>query len=145
MTILVAGMSSQDNLLQLLGVSILFIFVLAITYFTTKFVGGYKMGMTKNSNFKVIETLKVTQNKYLQIVQIGKRYFVISIGKDEVHLISELNEEDIILKDTVNMQKGNFTDILSAMIKKQKDKNKQIDLLAENDSAEQEQQNKDLK
>jgi flagellar protein FliO/FliZ len=137
MTILVAEMSSKDNLLQFLGVSILFIFILVITYFTTKFIGGYKMGVDKNSNFKVLETHKITQNKYLQLVQIGKRFFIIAIGKDEIRLISELNEEDIHLKDPFKIQKGNFTDIFSSVVNKQKDKNKQVDQVIQNGQADQ--------
>jgi flagellar protein FliO/FliZ len=144
MTILVAEMSSTDNLLQFLGVSILFIFILAITYFTTKFVGGYKMEMNKNSNFKVHETYKVTQNKYLQIIQVGKRYFVIAVGKEEIQLISEIDEDELTLKDSLKVQKVNFTDMFNTVMNKQKDKNKQIDQMIYNDQTDQENQKNDL-
>lgn len=124
MIILVAGMSNWDNLLQLLGVSILFIFILVITYYTTKFVGGVKLGKTKNSNFRVLETYKVTQNKYLQLVQIGTRYFVISVSKDDIRFIAELNENEVKQQEETKPQKGNFTEIFNLMVNKQKDKNK---------------------
>ncbi|QHQ62087.1 flagellar biosynthesis protein FliO [Anaerocolumna sedimenticola] len=124
MIILTAGMSNLDNLLQLLGVSILFIFILVITYYTTKFVGGAKLNITKNSNFKVLETYKIAQNKYLQIIQIGTRYFVISVGKDDIRFLTELNENEILKQDDLKLQKNNFTDIFNISLKKIKDKNK---------------------
>ncbi len=127
MIILTAEMSSWDNFLQLLGVGILFLFVLAITYFTTRFVGGVKSGITKNSNFKVLETCKIAQNKYLQLVQAGTRYFVIAIGKDDIRFITELNEDEVIKQEQLKAQKDNFSDIFNLVIHKQKDKNKKND------------------
>ncbi len=124
MIILAAGMSDWNSLLQLLGVSILFIFILVITYYTTKFVGGVKLGITKNSNFKVLETHKVAQNKYLQLIQIGTRYFVISIGKDDIRFLAELNEGDIIQQEELKSPKNNFTELFNSVIKRQKEKNK---------------------
>ena len=124
MITLTAGMSSVDNLLQLVGVSILFIFILVITYYTTKFVGGVKLSINKNSNFKVLETHKIAQNKYIQIIQIGTRYFVISIGKDDIRLLTELNENEVLKQDDLKAQKNNFTDIFNISLKKLKEKNK---------------------
>lgn len=124
MIILTAGTSNWDSVFQLIGVSILFIIILVITYYTTKFVGGVKMGMTKNSNFKVLETFKVTQNKYLQLIQVGTRYFVIAIGKDDIRFLAELNENEIIKQDGAKLQTGNFTELFHSVLKKQKEKNK---------------------
>ncbi|WMJ88435.1 flagellar biosynthetic protein FliO [Anaerocolumna sp. MB42-C2] len=124
MIILTAGISNIDNLLQLLGVSILFIFILVITYYTTKFVGGAKLSITKNSNFKVLETYKIAQNKYLQLIQIGTRYFVISVSKDDIRFLTELNENEILKQDDIKLQKSSFTDLFNSSLKKLKDKNK---------------------
>jgi flagellar protein FliO/FliZ len=109
---------TAENFLQLLGVSILFIFVLIATYLTTKFVGNVKLGQYKNSNFKVLETYKITQNKYLQLIQIGKRYFVISVGKDIINFITELNETDIEFTE-MGRKQVNFTDIIAKLTNKQ--------------------------
>lgn len=122
MSILAGNLSSLESFLQLLGVSILFVFVLLVTYFTTKFVGGVKLNQYKNSNFKVIETYKITQNKFLQLIQIGNRFFAISVSKDDIRLIAEINEGDIDLTNAGKMQVTNFSDILSQITKKQKEK-----------------------
>lgn len=124
MIILTAGMSKWDSIFQLVGVSILFIIILVITYYTTKFVGGAKLGMTKNSNFKVLETFKITQNKYLQLIRVGTRYFVISISKDDIRFLAELNEDEIKQQEEVKFQKSNFAELFHSVLNKQKDKNK---------------------
>jgi flagellar protein FliO/FliZ len=124
MMILAIGTSSWDNFLQLIGVSILFIFILIITYYTTRLVGGVKMGMTKTSNFKVLETFKVAQNKYLQLIQVGSRYFVIAICKDDIRFLAELNESDIKLPEVSKSQTGNFKEVFHLILKNQKGKNK---------------------
>jgi flagellar protein FliO/FliZ len=124
MIILTAGISNLDSLFQLIGVSILFIIILVVTYYTTRFVGGVKMGITRNSNFKVLETFKVTQNKYLQLIQIGTRYFVISVSKDDIRFLAELNETEIMLQEESKLPKNNFTELFHSVMKKQKEKNK---------------------
>ena len=79
---------------QFLTVFVIFLAVLAITYYTTRFIGRYQKLQGFNKNFEAIETYRVTQNKFLQLVRVGKRYFVIAVGKDEISLISELSEDD---------------------------------------------------
>jgi flagellar protein FliO/FliZ len=119
---LAAGMTGTESILQLLGVFILFILILAVTYYTTRFVGGIKMGQLKKGNFKVMETYKITQNKYLQLVQIGTRYFVIAIGKNEIQLITELQESEITQQDQSVKTDINFLDILTKITNKQNNK-----------------------
>lgn len=123
--------SNLDNLLQLFGVSILFIFVLGITYLTTRFVGGVNLKRERNSNFKVIETYKITNNKFLQIINIGNKYVVISVSKDDIHFITEISEEQIhkieptMINKFDNFGKVNFSEILDKLSKKQKENNDQ--------------------
>ena len=88
---------SVEGAAQFLTVLLIFFAVLALTYFTTRFIGKYQKLQGYNRNFEAIETYRLTGNKYLQIVRVGKRYFVVSIGKDEVNLISEISEDDIDL------------------------------------------------
>lgn len=111
-------LSSMDNFLQLLGVTALFIFVLILTYFTTRLVSGVKATKERGSNFKIIETYKIAPNKFLQIIQIGERFFVISVGKDDIQFITELSKEEITTPElsTLNIS---FSDILSKITKNQ--------------------------
>ena len=132
MNILEIGTSSKDNILQLLGVSILFIFILAITYYTTRFVGGVKLGQTKKGNFKVLETYKIAPNKFLQLVKIGTRYFAISVGKEEIRFITELNENEMVQQEHLGKQNNNFLEIISKIMNKQNE-NKQNEKIQNDD------------
>lgn len=87
--------SSFDSFLQLIGVLLIFVFVLAITYTTTRWIANYQKGHSFNKNLHVIETLKITTNKYIQIVEAGNEYLVIAIGKDEVSLLTKLTREQL--------------------------------------------------
>ena len=60
---------------------------------------------------ELIETLRISNNKYLQIVKIGSKYLCMAVCKDTVTMLVELGEEDIIRPESaeVNM---NFQGIL---------------------------------
>jgi flagellar protein FliO/FliZ len=87
--------SSLESFLQLVGVLLIFAFVLAITYLTTRWMGGYQKAHSHNRNLEIIETIRVGNNKMISIVAAGKKYLVVSIGKDEVHMLAELTEEEL--------------------------------------------------
>lgn len=105
--------STMDNALQLFGLILMFCFVLAATYLTSRFVGRSKLGQLRNKNFKVIETYKVAPNKFLQLIKMGSKYVVVSIGKDEVRFITELSEEDVLLPMDNEQQGMKFSDFIA--------------------------------
>ena len=93
---LLAQLSDRaESFTQFLTVILVFVLVLALTYFTTRFVGNYQKARTGSGNFEVIETYRITNGKYLQIVKIGEKYVVIGIDKDNITSICELSADDI--------------------------------------------------
>ena len=113
---LLTGTSTMDSYLQFITVLILFVFVLVITYITTRWIANYQKGKAMGCNMEVMETLRVTGNKYLQIVRVGKKYMVIAIGKDEIHMLSEVSEEDLVWKTTQETEL-NFSALLEKLKK----------------------------
>jgi flagellar protein FliO/FliZ len=107
--------SSQDNFMQLIGLILLLVVILVAAYFVSKLVGGIKLGQYKNSNFKVIDTYQIAPNRTMQIVKIANKYVVISIGKDTVNYITELEESEVLLKDTPIGEKPNFKQIFEKL------------------------------
>lgn len=87
--------SGWESFFQLIGVLLIFLFVLAITYFTTKWIAGYQKGAMYNKNIKVIETFRVNNNKFIQIIQIGEKYLAISVCKDTINVLTELTKEQL--------------------------------------------------
>lgn len=117
MTILLS--SSFHSLVQLIGALIIFAFVLGITYLTTRWMGGFQKSRSNNKNLHIIETINVGNNKYISIVEAGTVYLVVSVGKDEVHLLTQLTREQ--LKDFSFEHAGekesqeSFTEILEKL------------------------------
>lgn len=97
---------------EFLSVLLIFVFVLAITYGTTRWIANYQRGKNIASNIKVIETFKLTANKYVQIIQTGSKYLVIVICKDTVTLLTELTEEQIAFSKLPEDANVTFKEIL---------------------------------
>ena len=107
--------------LQLLVVLIIFVVVLFLTYYTTRWIAGYQKKHLAGGNVEIIETAKIGTNKYLEIVHIGKdRYYVIAVGKDEVTLVGEISKEDLVERrdpssfaaSGLTGTSGSFSDVL---------------------------------
>ena len=118
----VLAVSSLESFLQLIGVLLIFVFVLLITYLTTKWMGGFQKARSNNKNLKIIETIHVGNNKIVEIVQAGTKYLVIAVGKDEVHLLTELSEAELTeipVSDSSSMlSSDSFQDIFNKVKEK---------------------------
>lgn len=113
---------SVENVLRLIAAIVVFFLVLMVTYFVTRWIGRYQQGISGSSNIVVLETFKVTQNKYLQVVKVGEAYLVIAICKDSITMLTRLEESElgsIPLKP--EDKTDNFAEIL-ARFKKPKSK-----------------------
>lgn len=122
--------SGWESFFQLIGVLLVFLFVLAITYFTTKWIAGYQKGAMCNKNIRVIETFRVNNNKYIQIIQVGEKYLAISVCKDNINVLTELTEEQLTwlpAKEEGNGTQGtDFQEVLEKLMGKPKGKGKEI-------------------
>lgn len=87
--------SSLDSFFKLISSILIFIFVVAITYFTTYWMAGFQKKKSTSKNLKVIETVNVGSNKFISIVEAGTEYLVVSIGKEEVRLLTKLTKEQL--------------------------------------------------
>lgn len=113
--------STANNVLQLIGLVLLLIVILAAAYYTSKFLGKLKLGQLKSSNFNVIDSYQISPNKMLQIVKIANKYVVISVSKDNISFITELDEAQVLLKDTNIGEKQNFKQIFNKLIHNMKE------------------------
>lgn len=102
-----------EALVQLITLVLIFALVLGLTYFVTRFVGNYQKNKLTGTNISVIETIRISSSKYIQLIQIGSRYFAIAVCKDTVTLIGEIEQDDLILTDnTTQVQSESFKTIL---------------------------------
>lgn len=107
-----------DSYVQFMTVLILFLLVLAVTYFVTKWMAGYQRGRVSNANMEVLETISLTSNKYIQLIRIGQKYLAVAICKDTVTMLTEIPEQDLILSDGSVSRTMGFKDILDKVQKK---------------------------
>jgi flagellar protein FliO/FliZ len=113
------GISNPDNIFQLLGLVFILIMILIAAYYTSKFVGKMSLGQFKNSNFKVIDTYRISPNKFIQIVKIANKYIVLAVGKDNINYITELDESEVLTKDDNAKENMNFKQILEKIKNKE--------------------------
>lgn len=119
MILITAGTSGLGSFFRLVGVLLIFVFVLAITYVSTRWIATYQRGMNANKNIQVLETFRITNNKYIQIVKIGKACLAIAVCKDTISVLCRLEEDELEWKPDsdapVSGMPENFADILSKL------------------------------
>ncbi|MCR5619821.1 MAG: flagellar biosynthetic protein FliO [Lachnospiraceae bacterium] len=90
---------------------IVFIFVLALSMFCAKWVGNFQKVQQSGGSAEVIETIRIAQGKWVQIIRIGSKYKVIAISRDSVTYLGDVDESDIKIADPA--EKKSFSEILS--------------------------------
>lgn len=121
--------SSLESFMQLISVLVIFVFVLVITYVTTMWMAGFQKSRSYNKNLKIIETIAVGNNKLISIVAVGKKYIAVSVGKDDVHFLTEIKEDelkDLSFLDEPDKEsaKESFANILEKLKKSHSDRSK---------------------
>ena len=106
-----------DSYSQFMTVLLLFVFVLAVTAFVTKWIGGYQKGKSAGANMELVDALRLSNNKYIQIVKIGRKYLALAVCKDTVTMLSEIPEEDLSFPEGSDGSAFSFRDVLSKIQK----------------------------
>lgn len=88
-------MPGIDNVVQFLTTLIIFIFVIVLCVLTTKFIGNFNKQQYTNKNVKIIETIRVTNNKFIQLLEVGEVYLVVAVCKDQISVLSQLTKEEL--------------------------------------------------
>lgn len=119
-------LTGVNSIVQLFTVIVLFIIVLVMTYFTTRFIGSYQKGHMSGNNIQILDTMRLSQNKLIQIVRTGNKYFAIAVCKDTVTLLGEIDCNDIVIDSQNRITDEKFENILNRFRKKEQE-NKQED------------------
>lgn len=91
------GLSDINSTARLITALIIFVVVLALTYVVTRWIAGYQRGQLAKGDIEVVETLRLSQTKYIQIIKVGKKYLVIGICKDTMTMLTSLDETELEL------------------------------------------------
>lgn len=119
MTVLLSAGSSY---VQFVTVLVVFVLVLGITAWVTKWMAAYQKQQSINGNVEVVETTRIAGNKYIQLVRVGRTYMAIAVCKDTVTMLAEVPEEQLKFRELP--QGGiSFKELLVKAMKKDSDNN----------------------
>ena len=108
-----------ESVVQLITVLFIFVFVLAITWISTKYIAGIQKDKYKTGNMELIETLRISNNKYMQIVRVGNKYYCMAVCKDTVTMLGEIRKEDMVFSENNVNVSMDFHKILEKVKQKQ--------------------------
>lgn len=114
--------SGWDSFLRLMSVLFIFLFVLVITYVSTRWIAKYQKGIGSNKNIRVIETFRITNNKFVQIIEVGEVYLVIAVCKDTVTLLHQMKKDELKWMPEDNSQMPVVNENFQEILQKLKDK-----------------------
>ena len=110
--IILTASGSLESFVQFITILLLFLFVLVITYVVTRWVSGIQKIQMTGKNMGLVETMRISNSKYLQIVRTGEKYLVIAVCKDTVTMLSELSADEISLSSETEENSLSFREIL---------------------------------
>ncbi len=102
--ILGTGLHNVDGAIRLITSLLIFLVVLVAAWFVTRLVAGYQKEQMSRGNIEIIETCRLSQTKYIQIIRIGGRYLVIGICKDTITMLASYDEAELELKEIESRQ-----------------------------------------
>lgn len=107
-----------NNILQLIATLFVFVLVLALTYFVTKWIAKSGAMQSRAKNIKVIETYKIAPSKYIQIIQIGKKQYAIGVTKEQITYLTELTEDQLKIPEDFGNTVGDtsFKEVMKNML-----------------------------
>ena len=111
--------NTMDGYAQLITVLIIFVVVLGVTAVTTKYVAQYQKNAGINSNIEILETVKVSATKYIQLVRIGDTYVAMVVCKDTVTKLCEIPKEQLKLEGPEGNKTFSFKEMLNSALHKE--------------------------
>lgn len=100
-----------DSYVQFMTVLLLFVFVLAVTALVTRWIGGYQKGKSAGMNMELLEAIRLSNNKYIQLVRVGRKYLALAVCKDTVTMLSEIPEEELQFSEGSSSGVSSFKDV----------------------------------
>ena len=117
--ILTSGFSAGWSIVKLILITVL---VLVLAFYSTRMIAKYQNNTwSAKNNIQFIESYRIGGNKMIAIAKIGEKYYALGIGKEEIHVIAELDKDDLKLpeqvKDTSDKMapKMSFKEVLANM------------------------------
>lgn len=93
-----SGSSWLSSLAYVITLVVIFLLVIGLAYFTSRFL-GQKMGkVTAGADTRIVLTLPLGPNRALHVVEIAGKFLVLGVTDHSINLIQEITSEDQIIK-----------------------------------------------
>lgn len=100
-----------NSFFQFMIVLFLFVVVLFVTLWTTRWIAGYQKEKMSGSNMEIVDTMRLSSNQYIQIVRIGTEYVAIAVSKDSVTKLADVPSDQIVLKQPSEEEMVSFKEL----------------------------------
>ncbi len=99
----------MEDLVSLFTVFLVIIFILYLSFISTKFVGEKALSQRVSKHMRILDTLMLSQENALVIVEVSGKIELMSMGTNGIHHIKELETLEALEKEEIlsdNFQKS---------------------------------------
>ena len=89
-------LTGVGSVAELLSAFLIFAFVLLATYLTARIVGSFEKQKMTGRNIQVVESVRLSGGKSLDLVKAGEKYLLLGESKDHVCFLCELPADSIV-------------------------------------------------
>ena len=111
--------SKVDGWAQLITVLLIFVAVLALTALTTKYIAKVQKQTELTGNLEILETIRISSTKYIQLVRIGETYVAMAVCKDTVTKLCEVSKEQLKENTPGENNSFSFKEMLNSVMHKE--------------------------
>ncbi len=94
--------SAAGRIFTVLFTLIIFVVILYLAYLTTKYIGKkYSVnGGMNGKNMRILDSMRISQDKLLMIVKAGDKTILIGVSKDHMEYICDIDESELQLPES---------------------------------------------
>lgn len=102
--------NSGKNWLDMLGqfflLIVIFIVILALAYYSTKWASNLRMRGAGSLNMKVLESVSVGNQSMIELIKAGNKYFLVGVTKDNITFLTEIDEDNLVFDEDGEFSKA---------------------------------------
>jgi flagellar protein FliO/FliZ len=87
--------NGTEYVFQLIWYLIVFLLVIGVAFYITRFIGQSTLRYTRSTNLQVIDYIILGRDKGLYIVKVGDKFLLIGVSNSSITYLTEINKEDI--------------------------------------------------
>ncbi len=114
----------MQEILSLIGALIMIVLVLFATYYFTKAISKKMTASSPSRHIKIIDRVALSQNKFLLIVEIDKKFILLGVTDNSINVLKEFNDLNLEVGEANSIigfsSDANFLEILKDNLKKTK-------------------------